>query len=209
MTKLGAGMYRTEDGGATWKFLDRYISRPFYYMQLQMHPLNDQEVFSYTINYRRSHDGGKTWAGGGGGPGRHCWHAMWFDPHNKNRYYIGSDGGLALTHDDGADGPAVHEHQRRAVLRRRSRTCAIRTGSAAACRTPAASCGPNMRARSAVYTSDWVNTSGGDGYHAEMDPEDWRIVYTESQPDRQGGNIVRYNLETRRARRCGRTRTTS
>ncbi len=94
MTKLGAGMYRSEDGGATWKFLDRYISRPFYYMQVQMSPLNDQEVFSYTINYRRSHDGGKTWPGGGGGQGMHCWHAMWFDPHNKNRYYVGSDGGL-------------------------------------------------------------------------------------------------------------------
>src|SRR6185436_8649083 len=31
MTKLGAGMYRSEDGGATWVFLDRNISRPFYY----------------------------------------------------------------------------------------------------------------------------------------------------------------------------------
>ena len=26
---------------------------------------------------------------------------MWLDPHNKGRYYIGSDGGLNLTHDDG------------------------------------------------------------------------------------------------------------
>jgi len=41
MTKLGAGMYRSEDGGLTWKLLDRYISRPFYYMQVQMSPLND------------------------------------------------------------------------------------------------------------------------------------------------------------------------
>ena len=26
---------------------------------------------------------------------------MWHDPHNKGRYYTGSDGGLNLTHDDG------------------------------------------------------------------------------------------------------------
>ena len=31
----------------------------------------------------------------------HCWHAIWLDPHNKKRFWIGSDGGLALTHDDG------------------------------------------------------------------------------------------------------------
>ena len=76
-------------------------------------------MFSYTINYRRSHDGGKTWIGGGGGPGMHCWHAMWFDPHNKNRYYIGSDGGLALTHDDGQSALRFTNINVDAVLRHR------------------------------------------------------------------------------------------
>jgi photosystem II stability/assembly factor-like uncharacterized protein len=196
MTKLGAGMYRSEDGGATWKLLDRYISRPFYYMQLQMHPLNDQEVFSYTINYRRSHDGGKTWVNGGGGPGMHCWHAMWFDPHNKNRYYIGSDGGLALTHDDGQTGlrfTNINVTQYYDIGLNDADPYWICGGLQDA----GASCGPNMSRASAVYLSDWVNTSGGDGFHAQMDPEDWRIAYTESQPDRQGGNIVRYDLLTR------------
>ena len=62
----------------------------------------------------------------------------------------------------------------------------------------------------AIYTSDWVNTSGGDGFHAEIDPDDWRIVYTESQPDRQGGNVGRYeHRDARDASRSVRTRTTS
>src|SRR5262245_18244651 len=215
LTKLGAGMYRSEDGGRTWKFLDRYISRPFYYMQLQMHPLNDQEVFSYTIQYRRSHDGGKTWVGagqgggttgggantgraGGGGPGMHCWHAMWFDPHNKNRYYIGSDGGLALTHDDGATGlrfTNINVTQYYDVGLNNADPYWVCGGLQDA----GASCGPTLSRANAIYLSDWVNTSGGDGYHAEMDMEDPRIAYTESQPDRQGGNIVRYNLETRQS----------
>ena len=99
MSKLGAGMYRSEDGGASWVFLDRVISRPFYYMHVAISPLDDKYIFSFNINYRTSRDGGKTWQGGGPGGG-HCYHAMWHDPHNKGRYYIGSDGGLNLTHDD-------------------------------------------------------------------------------------------------------------
>jgi hypothetical protein len=65
MSKLGAGMYRSEDGGASWMFLDRNISRPFYYMHVQISPLDDKYIFSYNINYRRSVDGGRTWTGDG------------------------------------------------------------------------------------------------------------------------------------------------
>ncbi len=193
LTKIGAGMYRSEDGGATWTLLDRYISRPFYYMQVQIHPLNDQEIFSYTINYRRSHDGGKTWQGGGGGLGMHCWHAMWFDPHNKNRYYIGSDGGLALTHDDGQTSlrfTNINVTQYYDIGLNNADPYWVCGGLQDA----GSSCGPSLSRAGGIYLSDWINTSGGDGYHAEMDPEDPDIVYTESQPDRQGGNITRYNL---------------
>ena len=54
MSKLGAGMYRSEDGGASWVFLDRTISRPFYYMHVAISPLDDKYIFSFNINYRTS-----------------------------------------------------------------------------------------------------------------------------------------------------------
>ncbi len=181
--------------GLTWKLLDRYISRPFYYMQVQMSPLNDQEVFSYTINYRRSHDGGKTWIGGGGGQGMHCWHAMWFDPHNKNRYYIASDGGLALTHDDGQSSlrfTNINVTQYYDITANNADPYWVCGGLQDA----GSSCGPSQTRAGGIYTSDWFNTGGGDGFHTAMDPSDSRIVYSESQPDQQGGNIGRFNLET-------------
>ena len=195
MTKLGAGMYRSEDGGATWTFLDRNISRPFYYMHVQISPLDDKYIFSYNINYRRSMDGGKTWVGTGAPGGGHCYHAMWLDPHNKGRYYTGSDGGLNLTHDDGVSS-----------LRYNNINVTQYYDVAADNREPywvcgglqdaGSSCGPSATRAQAIYTSDWLNLSGGDGYHAEIDPEDWRIVYTESQPDVNGGNVGRQNMET-------------
>jgi hypothetical protein len=57
--------------------------------------------------------------------------------------------------------------------------------------------GPSQTRANRIYTSDWVNISGGDGYHAQADPTDWRWVYTESQPGNTGGNVGRMNMETR------------
>jgi photosystem II stability/assembly factor-like uncharacterized protein len=196
MTQLGAGMYRSEDGGATWTFLDRYISRPFYYMHVSISPLDANYIFSYTIQYRRSTDGGKTWQGGGGGDGGHCWHAMWFDPHNKNRYYIGGDGGLNLTHDDGATSLRfnnINVTQYYDVAWDNRDPYYVCGGLQDA----GSSCGPSATRANGIFTSDWYNLSGGDGFHVEVDPNDWRNVYTESQPDRQGGNIGLSNIETR------------
>jgi len=199
MTQLGAGMYRSEDGGQTWTFLDRYISRPFYYMHVQISPLDPNYIFSYNINYRRSTDGGKTWSGTGSPQGGHCYHAMWLDPHNKGRYYVGSDGGLNLTHDDGASSLRFNNinvtqyYDVAADMREPYYVCG-------GLQDAGSSCGPSMTRAGGIYTSDWYNLSGGDGYHAEIDPEDWRNVYTESQPDRQGGNVGLSNIETRERR---------
>ncbi|HEX7781039.1 MAG TPA: hypothetical protein VF424_17445, partial [Vicinamibacterales bacterium] len=195
MTKLGAGMYRSEDGGASWVFLDRNISRPFYYMHVAISPLDDKYIFSFNINYRTSRDGGKTWQGGGPGGG-HCYHAMWHDPHNKGRYYIGSDGGLNLTHDDLATDLRfnnINVTQYYDV----GLTMADPYWVCGGLQDAGSSCGPSQTRSQAIYTSDWVNLSGGDGYHAESPPDDPDLVITESQPGNAGGNIGYSNLRTR------------
>ncbi len=199
MTQLGAGIYRSEDAGASWTFLNRYARRPFYYNHIAISPVDDQYVFSFNIDYRRSRDGGKTWQGGGGGQGGHCWHAMWHDPHNKSRYYIGSDGGLNLTHDDGQTDlrfTNLNVTQYYDV----GLTMADPYWVCGGLQDAGSSCGPSATRAGAIYTSDWVNLSGGDGYHAESPVDNPNLVITESQPDRQGGNIGVSNLETRERR---------
>ena len=196
MTKLGAGIYRTENGGDTWTFLDRYLTRPFYYNHIGISPLDDKYIFSYNIAYRRSRDGGKTFVGGGGGNGGHCWHAMWLDPHNKNRYYIGSDGGLNLTHDDGVNDlrfenlNVTQYYSVSADMREPYYLCG-------GLQDAGSSCGPSATRAQGIYLSDWFNISGGAGYHTQQDPTNYRNIYSESQPDRQGGNIGRSDAETR------------
>ena len=45
-----------------------------------------------------------------------------------------------------------------------------------------------------------IDTSqSGDGYHAQVDPTDWRFVYSEPHPANTGGRIQRENVETREA----------
>lgn len=57
--------------------------------------------------------------------------------------------------------------------------------------------GPSMSRQEAILTDFWFNIEGGDGFHTQNDPTDWRTVYCESQ----GGNIMRVNVETRESQR--------
>ncbi|MFQ5771929.1 MAG: hypothetical protein ACE5HX_15445, partial [bacterium] len=44
MELRGTGIYRSEDGGESWQFMNRYNNRPFYYSQIRINPLDDQRV---------------------------------------------------------------------------------------------------------------------------------------------------------------------
>ena len=75
MSKIGAGVYRSEDGGETWQFMNRYNRRPFYYNHVAISPFNDKETYHYNISFDRTTDGGKTFVptGRGGGGGWRRW----------------------------------------------------------------------------------------------------------------------------------------
>ena len=193
MTKLGTGIYRSEDGGATWKFMSRNNNRPFYYSHIYINPFDDKLIYFLTSNLSYSEDAGKTWRTMSG---LHPdFHAMWLDPTNRNRFYVGQDGGASITYDHGKTWVFYDNlcfSQFYAVSADMRDPYWVYGGL----QDNGTWGGPSMSREGAILTDFWFNFTGGDGFHTQNDPADWRIVYSESQ----GGAMQRTNVETRESR---------
>jgi len=193
MTRLGTGIYRSEDGGRSWTFMNRMNNRPFYYSHIWINPVEDKWIYFLTTNFNFSSDGGKTFTQIGG---LHPdFHAMWLDPTNKNRMYVGQDGGASLSHDHGRswifyDNLCLSQFY--AVSADMRDPYWVYGGL----QDNGTWGGSSMSREGAILTDFWFNLTGGDGFHTQNDPTDWRIVYSESQ----GGAMQRVNVETRESR---------
>jgi photosystem II stability/assembly factor-like uncharacterized protein len=195
MTKPGTGIYRSEDAGKTWKFMNRYNNRPFYYSKIRINPLDDQRVYVLTTTFRQSEDGGRTFrAAPLSFEGGLDFHAMWFDPANKDRYYLGKDKGLTLTHDHGAtfllyDNMPIAQFYAIGVDHREPYYVCGGT------QDNGTWCGPNFSKDARGTQNDsWWKLHWGDGMFIQIDPTNWRNVYTEAE----NGSFRRYDAETRR-----------
>ena len=120
---------------------------------------------------------------------------MWLDPTNKNRFYVGQDGGASLTYDHGKtwvffDNLCLSQFY--AVSADMRDPYYVYGGL----QDNGTWGGPSMSREGMILTDFWFNFNGGDGFHTQNDPTDWRIVYSESQ----GGSAQRTNVETRESR---------
>ncbi len=97
-------LYRSEDGGFTWKKrADRNIGdRPFYYADIAVDPQNENRLYNIYSNVSVSEDGGKTFTtllGWDNIHGDH--HYWWIHPDDPDYLIDGNDGGLAISRDRG------------------------------------------------------------------------------------------------------------
>ena len=140
-------------------------------------------------------------------PGLHPdYHAMWLDPTNKDRYYVGQDAGGALTHDHGKtyiyfDNMTLSQFY--AVSADNRDPYYVYGGL----QDNGTWGGPSMHREGSILTDFWYNIGGGDGFHTQNDPSDWRTVYGESQ----GGSapVVPTSRRVSRARSSRGARTSS
>lgn len=186
MSRFGSGVYRSEDGGETWMYVNRYNSRPFYYSQIYINPQDDQLVYAMGTQAQVSEDGGRTFKPGMPGIAGD-FHVMWLDPQNRDRYYVGNDKGVSITHDHGQHFDFFDNYtisQVYAVSTDRRDPYFVYAGL----QDNGVWGGPsNSRDYNGILNDHWFKFHSGDGFHTAVDPEDWTTVYSESQ----GGRIRR------------------
>ncbi len=186
MSKLGTGIYRSEDGGGSWEFVNRYNNRPFYYSHIWINPQDDEVVYVLAGSAQISVDGGRSFERSMQGISGD-FHALWLNPTNPEIFYVGNDKGPYVTYDHGfhflmfdnmdlGQFYAIDADMRDPYYVYGGLQDNGNWG------------GPsNSRDWNGILNDHWFKFHSGDGFHTTVDPNDWRTVYTESQ----GGNIRR------------------
>ena len=111
----GSGLYRSDDGGATWQHMAGQghrasaTARATYSSGVFVDSQNPDILYTMSTAMYRSTDGGVTFEPFKGAPGGEDYHKLWIDPTNGNRMLVGSDQGASVTLDNGQHlEPLVH-----------------------------------------------------------------------------------------------------
>ena len=104
---IGAELYRSVDGGATWtrqhaEPLDNvFFSYGYYFGTVRVSPFDPQKVYVLGLPILRSDDGGATWKNINGDNVHVDHHALWTSAARPGHLINGNDGGLNISYDDG------------------------------------------------------------------------------------------------------------
>ncbi len=198
---VGAEVYKSTNGGKTWKkthdgYLDGvYYSYGYYFGKIHADPSNADGIYIYGVPILRSKDGGKTFSSISA-PNVHAdHHALWINPKIPGHLINGNDGGVNISYDDGdnwmkCNTPSVGQFY------------AINVDNA----TPynvygglqdnGVWVGPHNTTENVRWHQSgrypYESIMGGDGMQIEIDNRDSNIVYTGFQ----FGNYFRLNRET-------------
>jgi photosystem II stability/assembly factor-like uncharacterized protein len=197
---LGGEVYRSEDAGQTWTKMnaakDNIGGMPgYYYGQIRIDPNDDQTVYVLSIQVFRSTDGGRTWGKEqpeNAGAGTHSdHHALWIDPQNSNHMILGNDGGLSITYDKGKswdfyDNLPLAQYYAIGVDMDTPYNVYGGLQDNGSWR------GPSNSLYGRISRDEWLSVGGGDGFYNQVDPNDNRWLYNESQ----FGNIQRVDQKT-------------
>lgn len=104
---IGAEVYKSTDGGKSWKkthegFLDGvYYSYGYYFGKIHVDPSDKDGIYIYGVPILKSKDGGKTFKSISA-PNVHAdHHALWINPKMPGHLINGNDGGVNISYDDG------------------------------------------------------------------------------------------------------------
>lgn len=93
------GVYRSDDAGSTWKYINRdrkLRQRAFYYSRLYADPKDSNTIYGLNVGFNKSTDGGVTFSTAIKVPHGDN-HDLWIDPNDPNRMATANDGGGSVS----------------------------------------------------------------------------------------------------------------
>lgn len=193
---VGAEVYRTDDGGASWRRTHEgriekvFYSYGYYFSRIAVDPKDPERVYIVGVPLLGSTDGGKTWRGLDARGVHVDHHAVFIDPRAPHRLAIGNDGGLNVSFDRGATWTKINN-----LPAGQFTTLALDNAEPyniiGGLQDNGVMRGPSNYKPGKSDPQAWKSIHGGDGSAVVVDPKDNNVVYAASQ----FGNASRLNLK--------------
>ncbi len=197
---VGAEVYRSEDGGLTWKKMnekyldDLYFSYGYYFGEVRVDNANKEKIYLLGVPLIKSGDGGRTYTSMDGDNVHADHQALWVDPSMPGHLINGNDGGLNMTYDDGANWSKLNSTsvgQFYAIAVDNQKPYNVYGGL----QDNGVWMGPHNAEQDTGWQQSghhpWKSILGGDGMQVQVDIRNAAMVYTGFQ----FGNYYRLNLD--------------
>lgn len=189
------GLFRSDDGGDTWRRVNELNFRPFYFSRVAVDPQDPERVYLPGWDLTVSEDGGASL--------RRIskyvhvdHHAIVIDPADPERIWLGNDGGLYVSHDRGESwdqfdhldvGQFYHVNVDDSDPYRLGGGLQDNGSWIGPSRS-----GDKVYGKASILNEDWRSVYGGDGFRVLFDREDPDLIYATAQ----GGHLGRVDLAT-------------
>lgn len=195
---IGAEVYKSTDGGKSWKkthegFIDDlYYSYGYYFGKIHVDPNDSNKIYIYGVPILKSSNGGKTFESIDADNVHADHHALWINPKMTGHLIDGNDGGVNISYDDGKtwiknNAPAVGQFYYVNIDHEKNYN--VYGGL----QDNGVWMGPYDYEASPVWQQEgkypYDNLFGGDGMQVQIDNRNSKIIYTGFQ----FGNYYRLN----------------
>jgi photosystem II stability/assembly factor-like uncharacterized protein len=185
------GIYRSDDAGATWSYINRdrkLRQRAWYYSNLAADPKDTNVVYALNVGFYRSRDGGKTFRESINVPHGDN-HDLWIAPDNPMRMVEANDGGATVSTNGGRswtdlEFPTAQWYHVDVTNDYPYKICGAQQDNSTLC-------GPSRKPGN-VQLSDWEDSGGGESGYVTPHPTKPWIVFAGSY----GGLLTRKDMRT-------------